>query len=146
MHHPTFGIPSYPPVLVVDDTPEIRRALQLMLKHIGSPCTVAIGGEDCLRLMREGFRGLVLLDINMPGLNGWNTLRTAVEGGLFQGNLFCMLTALAEPEWGQEDLAPFVFEYLAKPFDCRTLCGVLHRATAAYARWSGHPSLASASS
>jgi CheY-like chemotaxis protein len=125
-----------PPVLVVDDNEAIRRTVGMMLTHQGSTATLATCGEDCLQALRAGFRGLILMDVNMPDMDGWDTVRAAIENGLLGDNLICMMTALTEPEHGSEDLAPYIFEYIAKPFNSRQLKDAVQMAGNAM---SAHP-------
>ncbi len=105
------------PVLVVDDDDDIRKTLGCVLRSAGCQVELAPDGPACLRILREGFHGLILMDIMMPGWDGWATIHAIVDGDLLQGNLICMLTALADPGPDNEDLAGYVFDYLVKPFD-----------------------------
>ncbi len=59
-------------VLLVDDFDDTREAIGYILQRAGFEVMTAWGGEDALRLFREGYRPCVaLLDLRMPGLNGW---------------------------------------------------------------------------
>jgi two-component system KDP operon response regulator KdpE len=62
-------------VLVVDDEAAIRRALRPPLVELGFHVTEASRGEEALQLLRAGSFDVVLLDINMPGIGGIETLR-----------------------------------------------------------------------
>jgi CheY-like chemotaxis protein len=112
---------SYLPVLIVDDDDQIRNTVRRLLERVGCRVAVAAGGTECLDVVRAGFRGLILMDIIMPGLNGWATIRALQEGGLLPGNLICMLTGRVEPGPGNEGLEEYVFDYLVKPFDVTQL-------------------------
>lgn len=63
-------------VLIVDDNPDFRQLLARMLKALNSDISVreAADGESALRLLREGGLDLLLVDINMPNLDGWQLL------------------------------------------------------------------------
>ena len=65
-------------VLIIDDTPEIARLLQIHLEQHGYLTSVAHRGDDALAIVRDGFSGLVILDLNLPDyqeLNLFNELR-----------------------------------------------------------------------
>ena len=55
-------------ILVVDDDPQIRRVMQVTLTGQGYEVTDAMTGEAALELLRERTFDLVLLDMNMPGI------------------------------------------------------------------------------
>ena len=62
-------------ILVVDDEPAIRRALRPPLLELGFQVAEASRGEEALQQLRAGKFDVVLLDINMPGIGGMETLR-----------------------------------------------------------------------
>jgi len=120
--------PQHQPVLVVDDDPDVRRALELVLRRAGCSVTLASDGRECLKRVEAGFRGVILMDIMMPGLDGWETVEAIVEGGWSQGSLICMLTACVDPKPGTEGLEQHVFDYIEKPFDVAVLVDVVQLA------------------
>jgi len=118
------------PVLVVDDDEDLRRTLVLILRRAGYSVTAVRGGDECLEKMREGFRGVILMDIMMPGKDGWETVQGIVEGGWLPGSLICMLTACVQPVPTVEGLRESIFDYLVKPFEVESLLGVVELASA----------------
>jgi CheY-like chemotaxis protein len=118
------------PVLVVDDDPALRRVVTTMLRRRGLQAVAVSSGEECLEQLRAGFRGLILMDIVMPGLTGWQTIRAAAEQGLLPGNVICMLTGQSIPNEEAEGLQEIVTDYLTKPFDAATLARVVDDALA----------------
>ena len=62
-------------ILIVDDEPAIRRALKPPLAELGFQFSEASRGEEALQLLHSGQYDVVLLDINMPGIGGIETLR-----------------------------------------------------------------------
>ena len=62
-------------ILVVDDESAIRRALRPPLVELGFQVAEASRGEEALQLLRGGTYDAVLLDVNMPGIGGVETLR-----------------------------------------------------------------------
>jgi two-component system, OmpR family, KDP operon response regulator KdpE len=66
---------STEPVLIVDDNPQIRRALRTILISQGIVVMDARSGEEALDLIRKERPALVLLDVNLPGMSGIETCR-----------------------------------------------------------------------
>ncbi|MCI9216768.1 MAG: response regulator transcription factor [Dorea sp.] len=62
-----------PQILVVDDNPEIREIIHILLKGEGFHITEASEGAAALKLIKETPFDLIILDIMMPGLNGYQT-------------------------------------------------------------------------
>ncbi|HTD22836.1 MAG TPA: response regulator transcription factor [Terriglobales bacterium] len=60
-------------ILIVDDEPQIRRVMQTTLVNKGYEVTEARSGEEALELVHSAKFDLVLLDMNMPGMNGIET-------------------------------------------------------------------------
>ncbi|MDQ6928136.1 MAG: response regulator [Actinomycetota bacterium] len=61
--------------MVVDDAPDIRRLLDLVLSMAGYSVVEAASGVDAVRLLRDDpLPDVVLLDVQMPDLDGWETL------------------------------------------------------------------------
>ncbi len=63
------------PVLVVDDNPQIRRALRAILISQGFVVMDARSGEEALDLIRKERVEIVLLDVNLPGMSGFETCK-----------------------------------------------------------------------
>jgi CheY-like chemotaxis protein len=63
---------SAPPIMVVDDDPELRQSILDVLEDAGYSTMSASGGEEALRQLDGPERPqLILLDLMMPGMNGW---------------------------------------------------------------------------
>jgi two-component system KDP operon response regulator KdpE len=66
-------------ILVVDDEPQLRRAMKATLTDLGYSVIEAKTGEEALELLRTESPELVLLDLNMPGIGGLETCRAIRE-------------------------------------------------------------------
>jgi two-component system KDP operon response regulator KdpE len=66
-------------ILVVDDEPQLRRAVKATLTDLGYSVIDAKTGEEALEMLRHETPDLVLLDLNMPGIGGLETCRAIRE-------------------------------------------------------------------
>jgi CheY-like chemotaxis protein len=110
-------------ILVVDDDPQIRAVVPRILIGAGFSVRTAASGEDCLAMFRGGFRGLVFMDVMMPGLSGWDTIAAMRSEGLSEGVLVCMLTGRQDPDPPLDELKECVLGYLRKPFTQKEIIG-----------------------
>ncbi len=108
-------------VMVVDDDPSIRSTVEIVLGTKGHSFCAVESGTRCLEKLREGFRGLILMDIMMPEMNGWDTIKAIEDEGLHGGNVICMLTAVHDPGPELEKLTESVMDYVRKPFTSEEL-------------------------
>jgi two-component system KDP operon response regulator KdpE len=105
-------------ILVVDDEPQLRRALRATLSALGFVIADAESGEAALEMVRAEKFDLILLDINMPGLSGLETCR-AIRARSDVGIL--MLTVRDRAEDKIEALDAGADGYVTKPFDVNEL-------------------------
>ena len=106
-------------VLVVDDEPAIRRALRAPLVELGFQLSEASRGEEALQLLRASAIDVVLLDVNMPGIGGIETLRRI--RAIFPRLPVLMLTVRDAEEEKVEALENGADDYITKPFSVREL-------------------------
>lgn len=115
-------------VLVVDDDDTLRGIVVRILSRHGFEVETAQNGVEALAALREGFRGVVLLDYTMPELDGYGTLKTIKEERLLDGITICMLTGLEEPTESLEELGSLVVNYITKPFSPEELISAVQDA------------------
>lgn len=108
-------------ILIVDDDPSIRFTVEHVLSHAGLAASSAPSGPEGIARIEQGFRGLVLMDIMMPEMDGWQAIEEIVRRGLLSGNVICMLTAVNSPGPEMEHLKEYVLDYIRKPFDADSL-------------------------
>lgn len=106
-----------PRVMLVDDEESIRETISELLASTGIDIITAADSGECLRHLCSGFRGVILMDVMMPGLDGWATIREIEKAGLLQGNIISMLTAMDVPDARMEGLQEVVIDYITKPFE-----------------------------
>ncbi|KYG94471.1 response regulator transcription factor [Paenibacillus sp. S33] len=101
-------------VLVVDDDPHIRELVGHFLRMEGLEVVEAVDGLDAMRIFDQIKVDLLVLDIMMPGMDGWELCRKLRE----QTDLpLLMLTAKGETSQIVKGFALGTDDYLVKPFD-----------------------------
>lgn len=101
-------------ILVVDDDPHIRELVGHFLQQEGLNVIEAVDGLDALRLLADHKVDLVVLDIMMPGMDGWELCRQLRQ----QTDLpLLMLTAKGETSQIIKGFTLGTDDYLVKPFD-----------------------------
>lgn len=112
-------------VLVVDDDELIRRTVKRVLEGAGIEVLTAESGEQCLDLLAEGFEGLVLMDVVMPEMSGWDTIQVMIDKGYAEGNIICMFTGKEVPDEKMEPVKEYVLDYIRKPFNNEKLIALI---------------------
>lgn len=114
---------------MVDDDAILLRLLQFSLEAANYEVDCVDNGRDALRLFFERRPDLVILDLMMPGITGWEVCERIRE---VSDVPILMLTALWEPEDRIKGLRKGADDYLVKPFDVQELmlrvAAILHRA------------------
>jgi two-component system, OmpR family, KDP operon response regulator KdpE len=111
--------PGQAAVLIVDDDASVRRALHTTLETLGFLTSEASGGDEALALARAASYDVVLLDINMPGMDGLETCRRLRR--LFPRVAILMLTVRDSEEDKVGALEAGADDYVTKPFHIREL-------------------------
>lgn len=114
-------------VLIVDDEPFIVETTRFALEQAGYPCLVAFDGEEALRVVRERNPGLILLDIMLPKLNGFQLCRLLKFDERYRHIPIVLLSARTQERdrlLGKETGAD---AYVTKPFEFPELLRVIAR-------------------
>jgi adenylate cyclase len=104
-------------ILVVDDTAENRDILQMRLESQGYEVLTAVDGEDGLAKLRESLPDLVLLDVMMPKLDGFEVCRRAKADASLPFTPIILVTAKADSKDVVAGLEAGGDDYLTKPID-----------------------------
>ena len=113
-------------VLVVDDDPHNRRLLHLMLARAGYEVVEAAGGQEAIEACRGSPPDLVLMDVMMPGVDGYQATRTikAEMGDHFVPVIF--LTALDDEDSLLRGIESGGDDFLSKPLNLAILKAKIH--------------------
>ena len=101
-------------ILIVEDEPKTGEYLRQGLSEAGFVVDLAQTGTDGLHLAQHGDYDLVILDVMLPGLNGWQVLQSMRQSGLHMPAMF--LTARDQVEDRVKGLELGADDYLVKPF------------------------------
>jgi len=119
---------NLPPILVVDDNHDNAEIIRQYLEIRGYPITVAHSGDEALGVFETVRPALVLLDVMMPGRDGWEVCRMMKQHPTLGRSVrVVMVTALDEWQDKREALQIGADDYVEKPFDLPTLAATVQR-------------------
>lgn len=117
-----------PAILIVDDNRDNTEIVQQYLEAHGYATTVAHNGEEALGLYETVKPAVVLLDVMMPGRDGWEVCRVMKQHpSLGKTMRVIMVTALNELGDKREALETGADDYVEKPFDLPQLVATIER-------------------
>lgn len=108
-------------VLVVDDEPNILLSLEFLMQHAGFDVITAEDGESALLRLNDNEPNLILLDISLPGISGFDVLETIRKDPRFTRLPVIMLTAHGREVEREKGLALGADDYITKPFSTQLL-------------------------
>jgi CheY-like chemotaxis protein len=109
-------------VLVVDDEPAIRGLLSLLLEDENYHVETASDGQEALRKVEQRSPDVIVLDLMLPRMDGWEVIDAISEGSVTSG---IPIIAVSAAERYMEVGDRGVQAFLSKPFDIATLLAVL---------------------
>jgi len=119
---------ALPSILVVDDNHDNTEIIQRYLEARGYPVSVAHSGDEALAMLEQVRPSLVLLDVMMPGRDGWEVCRLMKSHPALGKRLrVIMVTALDEWDDRRQALQTGADDYVAKPFDLAELAATVER-------------------
>jgi DNA-binding response OmpR family regulator len=108
-------------IFVVDDDPDVRDLVEYKLVQSGHEVLTAINGQDALLLIPDSGAQLVLLDVMMPGLSGFDVLAALRADESTKALPIIMLTAKAQETDAERGFTLGADDYVIKPFSPREL-------------------------
>jgi CheY-like chemotaxis protein len=108
-------------ILVVDDSPFIVDVFVTMLERGGYRTVAAYGGEECLEILKTVTPDLILLDIMMEPMDGWETLEHIKENLPTKEVPVLMLTAKQLTPAEAQEYGIYIEDYVLKPITHREL-------------------------
>jgi DNA-binding response OmpR family regulator len=109
-------IPATRSILIVDDDGEITEMTRLILEGAGYAIRLASSGTEALASIAERRPDLLLLDVNMPGMDGWEVLRLLKIEEETRGIPVVMFSVKMEVRDKVHALQEGALDYITKPF------------------------------
>ena len=125
-------------ILIVDDNPEIREIIQILLSGEGYQVHEASNGHQALMLLRQTSFDLIILDIMMPGLNGY---QTCLEIRKISNAPILFLSARTQESDKTLGFSSGGDDYLAKPFSYAELVSRAKALLRRYQVYQGKPTV-----
>ncbi|MDT8438360.1 MAG: response regulator [Wenzhouxiangellaceae bacterium] len=114
-------------ILAVDDSRSLRRMVSFTLNQAGHEISEAENGREALAIAAEIPFDLVLMDVNMPELDGLETVKQLRRMPSYQSTPVLMLTTEASEEKKNEGRAAGASGWMVKPFSPEKLVSVVDR-------------------
>jgi len=111
-------------LMIVDDDPDILITIREIFEKEGYEVLTVDSGKDCIGELENGFKGVILMDIMMPFMDGWDTIKQIVDKGFAPRVSISIVTAKGTPRHDKmKGLEPYIQDYIPKPFDVKGLIG-----------------------
>src|SRR5210317_1687645 len=104
-------------ILVIDDLPENVLMLKDRLEHEGYEVLTAYNGRSGIEKAQAEVPDLILLDVMMPDINGFEVCKTLVSDGRTSDIPIILVTAKTDPEDIKEGLDAGAYDYIKKPIN-----------------------------
>jgi DNA-binding response OmpR family regulator len=114
-------------VLIADDEPNIVVSLEFLMRRQGYDVQVATNGEDALRAVAEYAPDLILLDVMMPRMSGYDVCQKVRENPAWQGIRIVMLSAKGRDVEVTKGMSVGADAYVTKPFSTQELLATVGR-------------------
>ena len=106
-----------PKILIIEDQPEVLRMMTLVLTRAGCEVQTAPSGKEGMQLARQQEKDLILLDIDLPDIGGFEICRRLKEDPRVSGIPVIFVTGRNCEESRRRGLALGAADYIDKPFD-----------------------------
>jgi len=103
-------------VLVIEDSASVRRLIEVCLRVLDVELCAAEDGLRGLELAKEATPDAIVLDIGLPGMDGWEVLRRLRSDDATADVKVLILTAHAQPEVAEQAVAGGADDFMTKPF------------------------------
>ena len=113
-------------ILIADDSASVRRVLAEMLTPVGYTITFAADGAEALRMVQASPPHLILMDIRMPKMDGYEVCQRLKQDPATTGIPVLMVTGMDETDDIRQALQHGADGYIMKPFHMEQLRATIH--------------------
>ncbi len=108
-------------ILTVDDSMSVRKFIALALKSGGYRVISAVDGMDALEILPKEKVDLVITDLNMPNVDGFELVRTIRENPMYGSLPIIILSSLADAQYIERGMQAGANSYIVKPFNMKKI-------------------------
>ena len=109
-------------IMVVDDEPDVLSSLKTVLEYQNYDVITVDNGFECIEKIEEGFRGVILMDLMMPKMDGWATIHEIANRGLMENVAINIITGKGTKDYQKLSvLGSYIYDYLPKPLNIKEL-------------------------
>jgi len=116
-------------IMLVDDNPDILISLRTIFEAENYEVITVDNGRKCLNELKNGFKGIIILDIMMPVMDGVDTIKNMVIEGFIQDNIIIVLTVKKFQGEEFDEIYKYIYDYIQKPFDVDHLLDTVKKIT-----------------
>ena len=114
--------------MIVDDEPDVLTSLKSVFERQNYDVITVNSGDKCLKEIEKGFKGIVLMDLMMPGMDGWDTINEIVNRGYLDNVEIAIITGKGTKDFQKMSLlGSYIFDYLTKPIDINRLISIVEK-------------------
>lgn len=108
--------------MIVDDEQDVLFSLKTIFENQNFDVITVTSGKECINEIEKGFKGIVLMDLMMPEMDGWTTIYEIVKRGLNKKVAISVITGKGTKDYQKMNiLGSYIFDYLVKPLDINQL-------------------------
>lgn len=109
-------------IMVVDDEHDVLKSLKIVFERENFDVITVDSGKKCLKELEKGFKGVILMDIMMPNLDGWDTIKEIISRGLIKNVEIEIITGKGTRDHQKMGgFGSYIYDYLAKPLNVKQL-------------------------
>lgn len=111
-------------IYIVDDDVSVCRALDILLVTYGFAVNTFTSAEKFFSTVASSAPGCLIMDIHMPGLDGWEALKRIIESG--SKRLVILISAAKNRDFNEQALKAGAVGFLQKPFNDKALVDLIN--------------------
>ena len=115
-------------IMIVDDEPDILISLKTVLEHQNYEVITVSNGFECIEKIEDGFEGIILMDLMMPKIDGWDTIKEIISRDLMKNVAISIITGKGTKDYQKMAvLGSYIYDYLPKPVDIKELIASIEK-------------------
>jgi DNA-binding response OmpR family regulator len=109
-------------IMIVDDEEDVLFSLKIIFERQNFDVVTVTNGKECLKEIEKGFKGVILIDLMMPQMDGWTTIQEIVKKGYVKKVAISIITGKGTKDFQKMSLlGSYIFDYLVKPLNINEL-------------------------